>query len=52
VLEPIGRATGYPKAIRVDQGTKFVSRYLKLWAYQRGVTLEFSRPGKPTDNVA
>jgi len=22
-----------------------------LWAYRRGVTLDFSRPGKPTDNA-
>jgi putative transposase len=22
-----------------------------LWAYQRGVTLDFFRPGKPTDNT-
>jgi putative transposase len=29
----------------------FVSRDLDLWAYQRGVTLDFSRPGKPTDNA-
>ena len=36
--------------IRVDQGSEFVSRDLDLWAYQRGVTLDFSRPGKPTDN--
>ena len=28
-----------------------VSRDLDLWAYQRGVTLDFSRPGKPTDNA-
>src|SRR5437773_9606678 len=33
------------------QGTEFVSRDLDLWAYQRGVTLDFSRPGKPTDNA-
>jgi transposase InsO family protein len=31
--------------------TEFVSRDLDLWAYQRGVTLDFSRPGKPTDNA-
>jgi len=37
--------------IRVDQGTEFVSRDLDLWAYQRGVALDFSRPGKPTDNA-
>ena len=43
--------TGYPKAIRVDQGSEFVSRDLDLWAYQHGVALDFSRPGKPTDNA-
>jgi putative transposase len=51
VLERIGRQYGLPKAIRVDQGTEFVSRDLDLWAYQRDVTLDFSRPGKPTDNA-
>jgi putative transposase len=40
----------YPKSIRVDQGSEFISRDLDLWAYQRGVILDFSRPGKPTDN--
>lgn len=50
-LERACRMTGYPKTIRVDQGTEFVSRDLDLWAYQKGVTLDFSRPGKPTDNA-
>ena len=27
------------------------TRDLDLWAYQRGVVLDFSRPGKPTDNA-
>jgi putative transposase len=51
VLERVGRDMGFPATIRVDQGTEFVSRDLDLWAYQRGVTLDFSRPGKPTDNA-
>jgi putative transposase len=51
VLERVGRSVGLPKTIRVDQGTEFVSRDLDLWAYQRGVMLDFSRPGKPTDNA-
>ena len=51
VLERVGRQVGFPATIRVDQGTEFVSRDLDLWAYQRGVTLDFSRPGKPTDNA-
>ena len=50
-LERVCRQVGYPKTIRVDQGTEFVSRDLDLWAYAKGVTLDFSRPGKPTDNA-
>ena len=42
---------GYPRTIRVDQGSEFISRDLNLWAYANGVTLDFSRPGKPTDNA-
>jgi putative transposase len=48
-LEGACAFTGYPKTIRVDQGSEFVSRDLDLWAYAKGVTLDFSRPGKPTD---
>jgi putative transposase len=50
-LERVCQAVGYPRTIRVDQGSEFVSRDLDLWAYARGVTLDFSRPGKPTDNA-
>jgi putative transposase len=54
VVQTLERACakiGYPRTIRVDQGSEFVSRDLDLWAYMRGVTLDFSRPGKPTDNA-
>jgi putative transposase len=43
-----GRAPG---KIRVDNGPEFISRVLDHWAYRHGVTLDFSRPGKPTDNA-
>lgn len=42
---------GYPASIRVRQGSDFISRELDLWAYVKGVTLDLSRPGKPTDNA-
>ena len=50
-LDRTCRKVGYPNTIRVDNGSEFVSRDMDLWAYQRGVTLDFSRPGKPTDNA-
>ncbi len=49
-LERICSVSGYPSTIRVDNGSEFISRDLDLWAYVNGVILDFSRPGKPTDN--
>ena len=42
---------GVPKSIRLDNGPEFISRDVDLWAWGNGVTLDFSRPGKPTDNA-
>lgn len=54
VVETLERAAnelGYPKTIRLDNGPEFISKDLDLWAFMKGVTLDFSRPGKPTDNA-
>jgi putative transposase len=40
-----------PRSITVDHGTEFMSRSLEDWAYQRGVQLDFIRPGKPVENA-
>jgi len=50
-LERVCSIIGYPRTICVDLGSEFVSRDLDLWAYTNGVILDFSRPGKPTDNA-
>jgi transposase InsO family protein len=50
-LERAAADAGLPKTIRVDNGPEFASKELDLWAFMRGVTLDFSRPGKPTDNA-
>ena len=49
-LERTTRDIGVPRTIRLDNGPEFVSKELDLWAFMRGVTLDFPRPGKPTDN--
>lgn len=45
------RRRAVPKSIRVDNGPEFISKSLDWWAYFNKVTLDFSRPGKPTDNA-
>jgi putative transposase len=40
-----------PEKIRVDNGPEFTSKRLDQWAYINRVELDFSRPGKPTDNA-
>jgi putative transposase len=39
-----------PKRIQSDNGSEFISKELDRWAYENQVTLDYSRPGKPTDN--
>jgi putative transposase len=51
VVEQIKAMRGMPNFIRVDNGPEFISKELDKWAYENKVTLDFSRPGKPTDNA-
>ena len=39
-----------PERIQCDDGSEFISKEIDRWAYEKKVTLDFSRPGKPTDN--
>jgi len=39
-----------PKCLFVDNGSEFSGRLLDLWAYHHHTRIDFSRPGKPTDN--
>jgi putative transposase len=41
---------GAPKRLFVDNGSEFSGRLMDLWAYHHHVQIDFSRPGKPTDN--
>jgi putative transposase len=50
-LDRIRSPAARPRSITVDHGTEFTSRALEDWAYQRGVQLDFIRPGKPVENA-
>ncbi len=51
VLSGPAAGRGAPQGIRVDNGPEFTGRSLDLWAYFNEVTLDFSRPGEPTDSA-
>ncbi len=50
-LERLRWSVGVTERIAVDNGPEFISKALDAWAYRHGVQLQFSRPGKPTDNA-
>jgi putative transposase len=41
---------GPPQYLFVDNGSEFSGQLLDLWAYHHKARIDFSRPGKPTDN--
>src|SRR5215469_12199493 len=51
VLERLAELRGLPLSITVDHVPEFEGRVLDEWAYQRGVRLNFIRPGKPIENA-
>jgi putative transposase len=42
---------GVPKVLFCDNGSEFTSQAMDLWAYRHRTKIDFSRPGKPTDNA-
>jgi putative transposase len=53
VVEALNRLAaqrGAPTCLLVDNGSEFSGLLLDLWAYHHETHIDFSRPGKPTDN--
>lgn len=40
-----------PERIQTDNDSEFISKALDHWAYENGITMDFSRPGKLMDNA-
>ena len=49
-LDRIAEWRGYPAQIRMDNGPEFTALALSDWAEDKGVKLEFIKPGKPSQN--
>jgi putative transposase len=52
VLDAIAFERGmYPAVLRIDQGPELTSLAMLRWAAEHNVVLQFSDPGKPTQNA-
>jgi putative transposase len=51
VLNRLVRQHGAPKYLFADNGAEFTGHLVDLWAYHHKTRIDFSRPGKPTDNA-
>jgi putative transposase len=51
VLDSVAAIYGYPKYLRIDNGTELTSKRMQLWSEEHDVELHFIQPGKPTQNA-
>jgi putative transposase len=51
VLNRLVRERGAPDYLFADNGAEFTGQLVDMWAYHNGTKIDFSRPGKPTDNA-
>jgi putative transposase len=51
VLNRLKVQRGTPTRLCCDNGSEFSSQLMDLWVYHNKVSIDFSRPGTPTDNA-
>jgi putative transposase len=51
VLNHVKSQRGAPQFLFCDNGSEFTGQAMDFWAHQNQVRIDFSRPGKPTDNA-
>ncbi|OAD98095.1 transposase (plasmid) [Pantoea sp. OXWO6B1] len=51
MLDSIAFRRPLPQLLKTDNGSEFAGKMLDKWGYERGIRIDFSRPGTPTDNA-
>jgi putative transposase len=51
VLQRIIEENGKPDKIRVDNGSEFIAHVFKDWCSLKGIEIQYTQPGKPTQNA-
>jgi putative transposase len=49
-LDRVIEQRGKPTAIRTDNGPELTSKEAELWAFSKGITIQYIQPGKPMQN--
>jgi len=50
ILERTIHEQGKPSCIRVDNGPEFISKEFMDWCESKGITVQYTQPGKPMQN--
>lgn len=50
-LTAIARFRGNTSVVKTDNGSEFAGKVMDRWAHERKIEIDFSRPGKPTNNA-
>lgn len=50
-LDAVAQTVALPEALVCDNGAEFTSQAFDQWAHERGLVLQFIRPGKPVENA-
>lgn len=50
-LDQLAQGRGLPEVLCLDNGPEFAGTVLDQWAQEKGIKLQFIRPGKPVDNA-
>ena len=51
MLNSIALRRSLSQLVKTDNGSEFAGKMLDKWVYLRGIRIDLSRPGTPTDNA-